>query len=46
MHIVEGSASGSEIVYGVCERNEEVEDFSHWVLQCPRWESERWHLNF
>ena len=27
-----------------CERNEEVEDFSHWLLLCPRWESERWHL--
>ena len=44
MHIVEGSVSGSEIVYGVLERKEEVEDFSHWVMRCPRWESERWHL--
>ena len=27
-----------------CERNEEVEDCSHWLLRCPKRESERWHL--
>ena len=27
-----------------CGSNEEVEDCSHWLLRCPRWESERQHL--
>ena len=27
-----------------CERNKEVEDCSHWLLRCLRWEFERWHL--
>ena len=27
-----------------CDGNEEVEDCNHWLLQCPRWESERQHL--
>lgn len=31
-------------MFSECERNEEVEDCNHWVLQCPRWESERPHL--
>ena len=25
-----------------CERNEEREDYNHWMLRCPRWELERW----
>ena len=35
---------GEERLCRECEGNKEVEDCSHWLLRCPRWESERWHL--
>ena len=28
-----------------CGRNEEVEDYNHWMLRCPRWELERWQTS-
>ena len=27
-----------------CGTNEDIEDCNHWLLRCPRWESERQHL--
>ena len=27
-----------------CGMNEEIEDCNHWLLWCPRWDSEREHL--
>ena len=27
-----------------CGTNKEIEDCNHWLLRCPRWDSERQHL--
>ena len=33
-----------DCIESACRTNEEVEDYNHWLIRCPRWELERRHL--